>query len=229
MSLLEGLALHAELSLGHVFGYSRSWHVSIAQSIATNNIQIDVTLFGNHTLSRIVRPDSMDSPDSVEREVQSIAANLISQLFRSFNMQTNLSESPRQCFSRLVDTVGIYRLCRREPPPPPHPEPEMPTWPVWTEGRVDWGENPSGSIQVPIEWEAFVVAVLEAAIDEIPSFVRGEVLIGGGRFRTVGELTNYVLNQIANIRNEARPSESQFTAIPIQAQKPTSHVRRIEL
>lgn len=230
MSLLESLALHAELSLGHVFGYPRSWHVSIAQNIVTNHIQIDVTLFGNHTLSRIVRPGSMDSTDSVEREVQSIAANLIGQVYREFNMQVNLSESPRQCLSRLVDTVGTYRLSRREPPLTPHPEPEMPTWPAWTEGTVVWNEPSDGAVpSLPIEWEAFVVAVLEAAIDEIPSFVCGEVLIGGSRLRTVGELRDYVLNQIANIRNEARPSESQFTAIPVQAQKPTSHVRRIEL
>ena len=225
MSLLEGLALHAELHLGHVFGYPRSWSVSIEQNTVTTNVQIDVTLFGCHTLSRIMRPNGVDSVGAIERETGSIAAGLITRLYREFNMQANLLESPRQCLSRLVDTVGTYRLSRREPPPPPHPEPAPP---VWTEGRVDWGSHPVGDVpDLPIEWEAFVVSVLDAAIHEIPSFVRGEVLIGGIRFRTVGDLRNYVVNQIANVRDQARPSESQITAIPIQ--KPTSHIRRIEL
>ena len=229
MSLLEGLALHAELHLGHVFGYPRSWSVSISQPYSTCHVQIDITLFGCHTLSRIMHTSAIESAECVSREAEGAAADLICQVYREFNMQANLLESPRQCLSRLVDTVGTYRLSRRvsgsEPSPPPAPPPPSP---AWTEGRVDWGEQLGGAVpSLPISWEAFVVAVLEAAIDEIPSFVRGEVLIGGGRFRTVGELTNYVLNQIANIRNEARPSESQITAIPVQ--RPTSHIRRIEL
>lgn len=230
MSLLEGLALHAELSLGHVFGYSSAWDVSMSLSTTANRIRITVTLFGNHELSRIVDSSDIGSAQCAALETQSVAANLISQMYSEFNLLSNVSESPRQCLSRLVDTIGVDRLSgrvsRSEPPPVPPPPPP----PAWTEGRVAWSEQSDGAVpELPISWEAFIVSVLEAAIDEIPSFVRGEVLIGGVRFMDVGALLDYVVTQIVNVRNETRPSESQITAIPVQAPKPTSHIRKIEL